>query len=181
MGDYAINKLVEAAVDDLLAAAHRRFDATEGTPIERIFETGLHLFYGVSRVQGVRASFQRADFSLEEMPSRGDRFRSADIWYWTQYPVLDWKVDFVLGKRGNDDRPHFVVVECDGHDFHERTKEQAAKDRSRDRRLQDAGFRIHRYTGHELYKQPYECVSQALTALLEQAHVPSPSSGEGSL
>lgn len=178
MGDYAINQLVEAAVADLLAAAHRRFDATEGTPIERIFETGLHLFYGVSRVQGVRATFQRANFALEEMPPRGDLYRSADIWYWTQYPVLDWKVDFVLGKRGADNSAHFVVVECDGHDFHERTKEQAAKDRSRDRRLQDAGFRIHRYTGHELYKQPYDCVSQALTALIEQSQGRSSSKTE---
>lgn len=32
-----------------------------------------------------------------------------------------------------------VVVECDGHEFHERTKAQAARDRERDRGLQGIG------------------------------------------
>ena len=33
-------------------------------------------------------------------------------------------------------------MECDGHDFHERTKEQASSDKKRDRSLQAAGFLV---------------------------------------
>ncbi len=44
-----------------------------------------------------------------------------------------------------------AVVECDGHDYHERTKKQAARDKSRDRAMQALGLRVFRYTGSEIY------------------------------
>ena len=47
-----------------------------------------------------------------------------------------------------------IVVEIDGHNFHERTKEQAAHDRSRDRALMAAGYKVVRFTGSEIYKDP---------------------------
>lgn len=51
-----------------------------------------------------------------------------------------------------------AVVECDGHDFHERTKEQARKDRSRDRDMQAQGYLVLRYTGSEIWRDPWSCV-----------------------
>lgn len=51
-----------------------------------------------------------------------------------------------------------IVVECDGHDFHERTKEQAAHDRSRDRALTAAGFKVFRFTGSEIFRGAEKCV-----------------------
>ena len=43
-----------------------------------------------------------------------------------------------------------VVIECDGHDFHERTKQQAAHDKKRDRYLQKEGYAVLHYTGSEI-------------------------------
>lgn len=43
------------------------------------------------------------------------------------------------------------VIECDGHDFHEKTKEQAKKDKQRDRDLITNGYIVMRYTGSEIY------------------------------
>lgn len=54
----------------------------------------------------------------------------------------------------------YLVVECDGHDYHERTKEQAAKDRSRDRNLQMSGYTVFRFTGYEIYRAPLKCAKQ---------------------
>jgi len=48
----------------------------------------------------------------------------------------------------------FLFVECDGHDFHERTKEQAEHDRSKDRAIQAAGIPILRFTGREIWRDP---------------------------
>lgn len=45
-----------------------------------------------------------------------------------------------------------VAIEVDGHDFHEKTKEQARRDKFRDRMLQKAGYRVLRYTGSEVWK-----------------------------
>jgi very-short-patch-repair endonuclease len=51
-------------------------------------------------------------------------------------------------------------VECDGHDFHERTKEQAARDKKRDRDLLSRGVTTIRFTGPEIYKNAEGCARQ---------------------
>lgn len=43
-----------------------------------------------------------------------------------------------------------IVVECDGYEFHERTKEQATRDKQRDRDLTSLGYVVLRYTGSEI-------------------------------
>lgn len=58
-----------------------------------------------------------------------------------------------------------IAVELDGHDFHERTKEQAASDRSRDRSLHMAGWEVLRFTGSELWKDPAKCVRDLRVAV----------------
>ena len=74
--------------------------------------------------------------------------------------ILSYRVDFLLTVTGGSGTVSRLVVECDGHDFHERTKEQAAKDRSRDRALQQAGYTVFRFTGSEIYRAPMKCARQ---------------------
>jgi very-short-patch-repair endonuclease len=50
-----------------------------------------------------------------------------------------------------------LVVEVDGHDFHDRTKEQASYDRKRDRELSLEGYRVIRFTGSDVYNFPDQC------------------------
>ena len=45
-----------------------------------------------------------------------------------------------------------LVVECDGHEFHDRTRTEASRDRSRDRALQSVGFPVLRYTGSDIWR-----------------------------
>lgn len=60
-----------------------------------------------------------------------------------------------------------IAVECDGHDFHERTKEQAARDKSRDRALQAAGWRVLRFTGSEIWADPRKCAGEVHRMVLD--------------
>ena len=53
-----------------------------------------------------------------------------------------------------------IVVECDGHEFHEKTKEQAQRDKSRDRDLQSHGYTVLRFTGSEIWRDPNKCVRE---------------------
>lgn len=69
----------------------------------------------------------------------------------TQVSIGKYRVDFLL--EWNACR---IVVECDGHEFHEKTKSQAQRDKSRDRYLTSQGYHVLRYTGSEIYKDP-EC------------------------
>jgi len=66
--------------------------------------------------------------------------------------------------------PHVDVklaIECDGHDYHERTKEQARRDRERDRYLTERGYLVVRFTGSEIWADAVGCahkVGQILEA-----------------
>lgn len=79
-----------------------------------------------------------------------------------QHEMPPWRADFFV-EVTNDGKPiGTIVVECDGHDFHERTKEQAARDRSRDRVMTAAGHRVLRFTGSELWESAAECASEII-------------------
>jgi hypothetical protein len=65
-------------------------------------------------------------------------------------------VAFVLGPE----HATKVIVELDGHDFHERTPEQAQKDKSRDRVLQTMGWHVMRFTGREVLRNPHQCIGE---------------------
>lgn len=81
----------------------------------------------------------------------------------SQVQIDKYRVDFRIGYR---DEPiskkwAYVLVECDGHDFHERTKEQAKRDKGRDRALAAAGFQVVRFTGSEIWADPFACAKEA--------------------
>jgi len=50
--------------------------------------------------------------------------------------------------------PPLIGVELDGHDFHERTKEQVTLRNKRDRDLQAAGWKVFHFSGSELLHEP---------------------------
>ncbi len=64
-----------------------------------------------------------------------------------------------------------LIVECDGHDYHERTKEQASKDKKRDRELKKLGFEVFRYTGSDIWKNPISCASESIEALKKKSPI----------
>lgn len=53
-----------------------------------------------------------------------------------------------------------LIVELDGHDFHERTKEQAAKDKARDRWMTGHGYAVMRFTGSEVWANPFAAAKE---------------------
>jgi very-short-patch-repair endonuclease len=81
-----------------------------------------------------------------------------------QFKIDRFRADFLV-THSNGTIKKSVVVECDGHEFHERTKEQAKRDRSKDRRIQDLGFKIFRFTGSEIYSNPDRCVQEIFRSI----------------
>jgi very-short-patch-repair endonuclease len=52
------------------------------------------------------------------------------------------------------------LIECDGYEFHQKTKEQVAKDNERMRDLQLAGYIIIRFSGSEIYHKAPRCACE---------------------
>lgn len=82
-----------------------------------------------------------------------------------QHVVEPYRVDFLISYSGTSLRRCGIVVECDGHDFHEKTREQAARDKARDRFLNSRFAKVLRFTGSEIYNSPFECAAEAFGAL----------------
>lgn len=74
--------------------------------------------------------------------------------------------------------PIHLAVECDGHEFHERTKQQAQRDKQRDRFLQGAGYRVLRFTGAEIWADAASCAEQVEETLRQLIHRQVDFSGE---
>lgn len=100
------------------------------SPIERSF---------VPALLGLRMAFPAPDFVIVE-PQHEVAHRSG----------RSYRMDFLV--HGFCKGHKFAIdVECDGHAFHELTKEQAHRDKQRDRDLQAMGYRVARFTGSELW------------------------------
>lgn len=119
------------------------------SPIEVLFASALEVVaasYGGSVYRSLGAVHPPQDRILYIVP---------------QYRLGAHRVDFLIWWRDANLREAAIVVECDGHDFHEKTKEQAARDKKRDRYLSMHVARVLRFTGSEIYRDPFACAEEA--------------------
>lgn len=73
-----------------------------------------------------------------------------------QESMFGYIADFCIRVHSGD-LVHTLVVECDGHAFHEKTKEQAQHDKARDRAMVSNGVRVLRFTGSEIFRDSNKC------------------------
>lgn len=83
-----------------------------------------------------------------------------------QVQVGKFRVDFVLSQYdcgpSNDIK---IVVELDGHDFHDKDKHQRSYEKARDRFLVQKGYRVLHFTGAEVVSDPFKVAHEALRTL----------------
>lgn len=104
---------------------------------------------------------------LENIDEKGLELR-----IYKQRKVGQYRIDFLLEYRITEPYIHnsLLIVECDGHKFHEKTKQQAKKDKKRDRVLQSQGYVVFHFTGSEIFKKPLECAHQCINYLVNQIY-----------
>ena len=67
-------------------------------------------------------------------------------------------VDFVVYSEKENKR--LCGIEIDGHEFHEKTKEQATHDKKRERAIVLSGLTILRFTGSEIVRKCKSCIDE---------------------
>lgn len=77
--------------------------------------------------------------------------------------INHYRVDFIISYSyfGMTKR---IVVECDGHEFHEKTKLQAWRDKKRDRQIP---HKIYRFTGAEIHACAEVCAREILDKIID--------------
>jgi len=133
------------------------------SPIELAFFAALHLSSRVHFPEFEVVDICNLTPEVLDKNVNTDRGR-AKIWgvVAPQVQIGNYRVDFAIRHLFGLSGCSGIVIECDGHDFHEKTKKQAAKDKARDRDLQQMGFRVFRYAGSEIWKDPLTCAHEAL-------------------
>lgn len=131
------------------------------SPIERLL---LIAFVLVSKDQPFTSVFIEA--AGEDFPDKPGFDEAAFIY--PQVKIGPYRVDFAIWDASlpfEIAKPRIMIVECDGHEFHEKTKEQARRDKKRDRYFQSRGFKVLHYTGSEIWANPSEIADEIIGEL----------------
>jgi very-short-patch-repair endonuclease len=145
------------------------------SPIEKYLLLGL-LMYGYRKADGVILHIQGYPFGTVRYPNLKVLHIFPQVG--VERYIVDFKVGWVETHREMYDpkdlstfntpprqAEKFVLVECDGHEFHEKTKEQARSDKERDRMLQYAGWKVIRFPGSVIEKDALECAKEVIDYL----------------
>ncbi len=140
------------------------------SPIEKAFAAALFF----SHVWGVRFNCGNAGFKIS-LPDLRDVMKRTKangnddlvLAAYPQFQVGPYRLDFLIAAALTTPEIHMIAIECDGHDFHEKTKDQAARDKKRDRYLVAQGIRVLHFTGAEIHRDARKCVAE-LTEILDQ-------------
>lgn len=138
---------VQAAVDELWDAPD--FQAM-GSEIERALAAHFVMVMRICRI-GLSLTMPSAKFD--------------GYFLVPQVEIGPYRVDFVLGSGMRPNLIDSVVIECDGFDFHDRTPEQASRDKARDRYLNQHVKAVARITGREIYRDVDGCLADVLKIL----------------
>lgn len=146
------------------------------SPIEARMLLGLVCSCGLHDLTVKVANVEQGEVYV----SQGSSYEERALWIFPQLKVGDHRVDFAVSSVfdntqikiarmvGKPDPPgplqieQRLAIECDGHDFHERTSEQATRDKSRDRDLLNLGYPVMRFTGSEIVAGPLKCAAQVM-------------------
>lgn len=69
-----------------------------------------------------------------------------------------------------NNKKNALIVECDGHEFHEKTKEQVNYRNQRDYDLKASGYDILHYSGSRIYANPFTVACEIFNYVLAKGN-----------
>jgi very-short-patch-repair endonuclease len=117
------------------------------SPIEQIFITAFELYMQFLNKEYIFLFSQKEIFTNEKRYIV-DFFFESD-----QYVNL-----FETNKK--------IIIECDGYNFHQKTKEQIKHDNEREYDLKMAGYEIIRFSGSQIYNEPFKCAEDTYNYIM---------------
>lgn len=133
------------------------------SPIEMLFMAALTALLRVNDLEGkeylvTRDICFRRGISIEQQKTIG-KYRVDFCLSFMGNVIIDYKQGSIFPNFREEKK---IVVELDGHEFHERNQRERKYEKARDRYMQKLGYKVFRYTGSEIVKNPFnaavECV-----------------------
>ena len=131
--------------DTIMFLTEKGFDTTGcKSPIEQIFMFAFSIYtfsnYDETFMEGLCLETQ---FKIETTNGK------------------NYIADFVLHHEFAAEGSKYLVIECDGHEYHNATKEQVEHDNERDFDIKESVYDIIHFSGSQLFKYPMKCAEQA--------------------
>ncbi len=143
-------------------------------------DSNLHTFLEVfiSNVDKCESPIEK--MLLAALIIKSASFKSYYFDIWCQYSELNIKENYRCDFRiiaddmsglnsKSQSKTAEILVECDGHEFHEKTKAQVEYRNNRDLALKKAGYDILHFSGSQIYKNPLKCADEILDYLVTKA------------
>lgn len=77
-----------------------------------------------------------------------------------------YRLDFYFVVNYKNQGTKYFGIECDGYEFHQKTKEQVQYDNQRQRDLQNEGIEIIRFSGSEIWNHTRKCANEIKSIIL---------------
>lgn len=118
------------------------------SPIEQIFITAFELYLIFNKKEDIYLFLQK------EIIANGKKY------------VVDFyfEEDENVNKFNTDKK---IIIECDGYEFHQKTKEQVKHDNEREYDLKMAGYEILRFSGSQIYNEPFKCAEDTYNYIMK--------------
>lgn len=136
------------------------------SPIEQLFLSALTALLKVNYLEGeefsvTRDIFFRRGISIEQQKTIG-KYRVDFCLSYTGNVIVDYKQGSIFPNFREEKK---IVVELDGHEFHERNQRERKYEKARDRYMQKLGYKVFRYTGSEIVKNPFSAAAECVCYL----------------
>lgn len=142
-----------------VTAARTKWEASLGSTGSPIESEWLAAFCEAANEHGYRIG-RNASSSLASK----DGYETIGVQ--PQKAVFRYIVDFVV-QFWFRDWPIYFAIECDGYEFHQKTKQQADNDTARERVLVSLGYRVLRFTGRQINADARACAMEALDQIMD--------------
>jgi very-short-patch-repair endonuclease len=120
------------------------------SPIEDLFWIALATIAAAERIA--------VNPTPEFLPGT-DPYYPHGIYCWPQAKIGRFTVDFLLSTQHPKSG---VVVELDGHQFHDKNKHQRSYEKARDRFLVREGYQVLHFTGSDIVRDPYQAAHEVM-------------------
>ena len=126
----------------------------DGSPIEQLFYIAFKAIRETADINWEAACKHGAGWEVDIEP---------------QWSVGTYRADFKMQLVNYEicETKDEVLIELDGHKFHDKDETQRRYEKKRDRYLQSQGYRVLHFTGKEVTDDPYRVAQEAIALLLE--------------
>jgi very-short-patch-repair endonuclease len=159
-------RFMDKASDDYGRIASARFsqdmhcqivEIEIASPIEQMFLIAMHVMCA--------ANFDKVNPAPIE-DSADKLTLGFGVHIFPQERIGRYTVDFLVKRTGfYGDVTGEVIVELDGHDFHDKDKRQRSYEKARDRFLVKSGYKVLHFTGSDVVADPYKVAHEVMDTI----------------